>query len=207
MSPVFKYILIGFTSIAGLLMIYFLYIFISIASVFGGIFERDYSIDELKTEYNHKEKEIDDLIKYFNQIKPKDKSVAIEFKNDKILERLVIVPSDTTKNTYRGWDINVKNLYQQEFKKELHWDEDQVDELKNRLDEANCISIEDGEPVKIGFKRYGMGMYFFNVFQKEETDRTLFNDGCTYILVNDKMALEYGGGAIGRQCFSKQNLK
>lgn len=85
MSPVFKYILIGFTSIAGLLMIYFLYIFISIASVFGGIFERDYSLDELKTEYNHKEKEIDDLIKYFNQIKPKDKNVAIEFKNDKSL--------------------------------------------------------------------------------------------------------------------------
>ncbi|MDR6158848.1 MULTISPECIES: hypothetical protein [Chryseobacterium] len=207
MSSISKYLLIGFTSIGGLLMIYFLYIFISIASVFGGLFERDYSIDELKTEYNYKEKEIDDLIKYFEQIKPKDKNVAIEFKNDKVLERLVIVPSDTTKNTYRGWDVNVKSLYQKEFKKDLNWSEDQVDELKNRLDEANCISIEDGEPIKIGFKRSGMGMYFFNVFQKKETDRTLFNDGCTYILVNYKIALEYGGGAIGRQCFSKQNLK
>ncbi|NML57807.1 hypothetical protein [Chryseobacterium cheonjiense] len=205
MSPVFKYILIGFTTIMGLLMICFLYMVISIASVFGGIFERDYSIDELKTEYNDKEKEIDDLIKYFNQIKPKDKNVAIEFKNDKILERLVIVPSDTAKKSYQGWDINVKSLYQQEFKKDLNWSEDQVDELKNRLDEANCISIEDGEPIKIGFKRYGMGMYSFNVFQKNETDRSLFNDGCTYILVNYKLALEYGGGAIGRQCFSKQN--
>lgn len=205
MSPVFKYILIGFTTIMGLLMICFLYMVISIASVFGGIFERDYSIDELKTEYNDKEKKIDDLIKYFNQIKPKDKNVAIEFKNDKILERLVIVPSDTAKKSYQGWDINVKSLYQQEFKKDLNWSEDQVDELKNRLDEANCISIEDGEPIKIGFKRYGMGMYSFNVFQKNETDRSLFNDGCTYILVNYKLALEYGGGAIGRQCFSKQN--
>lgn len=205
MSSVFKYILIVFTCIVGILMIYCLYILISIASVFGDFFERDYSIDELKTEYNHKEKEINDLIKYFNQIKPKDTNVAIEFKNDKILERLVVVPSDTTKDTYRGWDINVKSLYQQEFKKELHWNEDQVNELKNRIDKANCISIEDGEPIKIGFKRSGMGMYFFNVFQKKETDRTLFNDGCTYILVNYKLALEYGGGAIGRQCFSKQN--
>ena len=205
MSPVFKYILIGFSTIMGLLMICFLYMFISIASVFGGIFERDYSINELKTEYNDKEKEIDDLIKYFNQIKPKDKNVAIEFKNDKVLERLVIVPSDTAKKSYQGWDINVKSLYQQEFKKDLNWSEDQVDELKNRLDEANCISIEDGEPIKIGFKRYGMVMYSFNVFQKNETDRSLFNDGCTYILVNYKLALEYGGGAIGRQCFSKQN--
>lgn len=205
MSSVSKYLLIGFTSIIGLLMIYFLYIFVSIASVFWGLFERDYSIHELKTEYNYKEKEIDDLIKYFNQIKPKDKNVAIEFKNDKILERLVIVPSDTTKNTYRGWDVNIKSLCQKEFKKDLNWTEDQVDELKSRLDEANCISIEDGEPIKIGFKRYGMGMYSFNVFQKNETDRSLFNDGCTYILVNYKLALEYGGGAIGRQCFSKQN--
>lgn len=205
MSSISKYLLIVFTCIVGILMIYCLYIFISIASAFGDFFERDYSIDELKTEYNYKEKEIDDLIKYFNQIKPKDKNVAVEFKNDKILERLVIVPSDTTQSTYRGWDINVKSLYQQEFKKELHWNEDQVDELKSRLDEANCISIEDGEPIKIGFKRSGMGMYFFNVFQNKETDRTLFNDGCAYILVNYKLALEYGGGAIGRQCFSKQN--
>jgi hypothetical protein len=28
-----------------------------------------------------------------------------------------------------------------------------------------------------------------------------YNDGCTYILVDNRLVLEYGGGAIGPQCF------
>ncbi len=28
-----------------------------------------------------------------------------------------------------------------------------------------------------------------------------YNDSCTYILLNNKLVLEYGRGAIGSQCF------
>ncbi|MBP2618769.1 hypothetical protein [Chryseobacterium jejuense] len=83
----------------------------------------------------------------------------------------------------------------------MNWTEDEIKILKEKLDNANCISIKDGEPVKIGFKRSGLGMYSFNVFQKRDTDRSIFNDGCQYILRNHNLALEYGGGAIGQQCF------
>jgi hypothetical protein len=31
--------------------------------------------------------------------------------------------------------------------------------------------------------------------------RAEYDDGCNYILYNDKVALEYGGGVIGTQCF------
>ena len=40
---------------------------------------------------------------------------------------------------------------------------------------------------------------------KPETDRSVFNDSCQYILVDKSLALEYGGGAIGPQCFPRKN--
>ena len=85
----------------------------------------------------------------------------------------------------------------------IGWNRTTLITLKEKLDDANCIQIESGEPTKIGFKRSGMGMYSFNVFDKPITDsvRNLFGDTCNYIIVSDKLILEYGGGAIGPQCF------
>lgn len=52
-----------------------------------------------------------------------------------------------------------------------------------------------------------MGMYSFIVFDKPMNDslKAQYNDGCTFICVNNRLALEYAGGAIGGQCF--YNLK
>lgn len=170
-----------------------------------GLNDKVYSVSELKNEYFKNEKEIKDLIEYFNSIQPKDKSIEIEFRNDRVLERLKIDYKDSLKSDYQQSNLQVKSLLDPEFEKDLHWNEEQIDIMKEKLDKANCISIEDGEPIKIGFKRSGMGMFSFDVFMKPETDRSGFNDSCQYILVNKRLALEYGGGAIGTQCFPKKN--
>lgn len=170
-----------------------------------GLNDKVYSVSELKNEYFKNEKEIKDLIEYFNSIQPKDKSIDIEFRNNRVLERLKIDYKDSLKSDYQQWNVQVKSLLDPEFEKDLHWNEEQIDILKEKLDKANCISIEDGEPIKIGFKRSGMGMFSFDVFQKPETKRSVFNDSCQYILVNKDLALEYGGGAIGTQCFPIKN--
>jgi hypothetical protein len=87
----------------------------------------------------------------------------------------------------------------------IGWNRTTLKNLKEKLDNANCIQIESGEPTKIGFKRSGMGMYSFNVFEKPITDsqKTLYRDTCSYIIASDRLILEYGGGAIGPQCFYK----
>jgi hypothetical protein len=87
--------------------------------------------------------------------------------------------------------------------KPMGWTRETLKKLKDKLDDANCIQIESGEPTKIGFQRSGMGMYSFNVFDKpiQDSQKANYNDSCTYIMVNDKLVLEYGGGAIGSQCF------
>jgi hypothetical protein len=87
----------------------------------------------------------------------------------------------------------------------IGWTQQTLKELKQKLDKANCIQIESGEPTKIGWQRSVMGMYFYNVFDKPIQDslKSRYNDSCTYILYNDKLVLEYGGGAVGSQCFPR----
>ncbi|MBO6184299.1 MAG: hypothetical protein J6O88_06330 [Chryseobacterium sp.] len=206
MNKFFKYFLITLGITAGLCVMYFFAMTLMIGYAFGS-FDKIYSTSELKEEYFSKEIEIKELVSYYNKIKPKNYSIDIEFKDDETLERLQITTNkDSTYNvTYQGWDVRVADLQNDSLKNILNWEVDVVKELKVKLDKANCISVEDGEPIKIGFKRSGLGMYSFNIFQKTQTDRGEYNNKCEYILVNRNLMLEYGGGAIGPQCFPDKN--
>ncbi|WP_415325448.1 hypothetical protein [Chryseobacterium sp. MMS23-Vi53] len=200
MEKVIKYFFICVAIIGGLLITSAIVFSFMFFNAFGG-FDKDYSVEDLKEEYVAKEKEIDDLILYYHSIKSPNKTIEIEFKDDEVLGRLLVHPKNDSLKYYQQWDINVEGLQNTAIGKELGWTENELKTLKEKLDKANCISIEDGEPVKVGFTRSGLGMYSFNVFQNKESNRNKYNDGCQYILVNNKLALEYGGGAIGSQCF------
>lgn len=106
---------------------------------------------------------------------------------------------------YQEWNVSSEILQKDSLRDLLKWSEDEVTELKIKLDKANCISVEDGEPIKIGFKRSGLGMYSFNIFQDIQTDRSEYSGKCEYIMIDRNLMLEYGGGAIGPQCFPKEN--
>jgi hypothetical protein len=204
MSKTLKYILIGSGVIGGLCIIGFLIFNFMIASAFGA-FDKTYSVTELKEEYFSKEKEIQDVINYYDFIKPKDYTVDIEFTDEKLLSRLTIYKKDSSKVVYQKWDVPIGEMQSQELTTYLEWSGNEVKTLKEKLDKANCISVEDGEPIKIGFKRSGMGMFSFVIFRNKGTDIQNFNNGCDYIMVNRNLALQYGGGAIGPQCFPNKN--
>ncbi|KQR93746.1 hypothetical protein ASG01_07740 [Chryseobacterium sp. Leaf180] len=207
MEKTIKYFFVGISVVGCLLLIGAIVFSVMVTSAFGG-FDKNYSVSELKSEYFSKEKEIADLINYYNQIKPNDYLVDIEFKDNKILNRLQITTLKDSSHQviYQEWDVDIRDLQKDSLKSILNWDVNDIKGLKERLDKANCISVEDGEPIKIGFKRSGLGMYSFNIFQEIQTDRSAFKNRCEYVLVNRNLMLEYGGGAIGPQCFSKQEL-
>lgn len=178
-----------------------------IVSAFGG-FDKDYSVSDLKENFEKSKTEIYELKRYFNEIVPKNRFVEIEFSDDNTLGRFGIKALDSTAGDPNGpmfleWDLKINTERMDSIIKPLGWTRETLKTLKEKLDKANCIQIESGEPTKIGFQRSGMGMYSFNVFDKPIPDslKANYNDSCTYILANDRLVLEYGGGAIGSQCF------
>ncbi|RFZ94993.1 hypothetical protein D0C36_05555 [Mucilaginibacter conchicola] len=201
-----KTILVICGVIVGLMAIPAIYLFLIISALPDG---RNYSTAELIESFNENRDGINDAKKYLSAITPTDKAVEVEFDGDNIAY-MSVRDRDTVTGEEKGFasedrDISMRSARADTLLKILGWDETKLTALKEKLDKANCISITNSEPAKVGFKRSGFGMYFFNVFDKPlaESLKAKYNDSCTYIYVNRNLVLEYGGGAIGPQCFSE----
>jgi hypothetical protein len=205
-SPIIKFLLIVLGCAIVCFIVYIGYVFYAFNSFGDG--GKNYSTAELVKNFNDKRIEIYNVKAYINKIAPKYKLIEIEFNSDDEIGRLVITPKDTGRGSntaveFEDWNLKVNSKKVDSLLRILGWNNKTLENLKENLDKANCISIDNGEPAKIGFKRNGLGMFFFNVFDNPipYSLKSQYNDSCTYIYANDKLVLEYGGGAIGRQCF------
>ena len=87
-------------------------------------------------------------------------------------------------------------------------DNSQKENLRQSLEDIGCIGIEvdkcgDRGYATLRFRRIGMGMYSFMLFDKPllTAQRDSINDDYRMLFYNDSTAFEYGGGAIGNQRF------
>jgi hypothetical protein len=158
------------------------------------------SYNDLNENYKKNSKEIFELKSYVNSVVPSSKFVDIEFDDKKTLE-IFHVKVDGIYNS--NWDLKVNSGKTDTLLQKLGWTAETLKTLKDKLDKANCISVASGDPCQIGFHRSGMGKYYYNLFNESIIDslKTTYNDSCTYILYNNKVVFEWGGGAIGNQCF------
>jgi hypothetical protein len=193
LNTVLKIILV----LCGTMFVLFIGCILIVGSAFGG-FDKDYSLSELTDNFEENKTEIYELKRYFNEIVPKNRFVLIEFENDNTLARLEVEALDSVAGKSNGqifldWNLQTNSPRTNSVIRPLGWTTETLKQLKEKLDDANCIR----------FQRSGLGMYSFNVFDKPIPDslRAYYNDSCTYIMVNDKLVLEYGGGMIGDQCF------
>jgi len=206
MNKIVKWTLVAF----GIFILIAIVWFVSLISAFG-VFDKVYSPDDLKASFQEKKTEIYELKHYFNKIVPKNRFVEIEFSSDHELARFGIkaldsTAGDITEPMFLEWDLSTETEKMDSLIKPMEWSRATLAELKEKLDNAGCIQIESGEPTKIGFKRSGMGVYFFNVFDNPMPDslKSNYDEMCTHIYVYPKLVLEYGGGAVGPQCFAEK---
>ncbi len=180
---------------------------------------------ELIENYENKKTEILKLKQEYPKFVPKDYIVDIEFEpENKILivtEQLTIKiykinnnsdksngnnaiqRNDNLKVVSQNWNLKPGSKELEEVLKSIGWTSRTLTEIKKLLENANCISIENGNVSTIGFARSGMGKYYYKVFEKPLTkqQKDKYDNGCEYIYYKDNVVLEYGGGAIGPQCF------
>ena len=158
------------------------------------------SYKELTENYELKSNEIFKLKTFINLIVPPNKSVDIEFDDDNTLGIFHVTVDGCY---FSNWDVETNSGKADTLLQKLGWTTETLKTLKDKLDKANCISIASGDPCQIGFQRSGMGKYYYNLFKKPIADslKTTYNDSCTYIIFKDNVVLEWGGGAIGNQCF------
>ncbi len=172
-----------------------------------------YSTAELIEVFYDKKVKIYELKKYFNEIIPKDRKIEIEFENDNLLSRLGIYFDTIAVNQvygptelhpiFLGWDLRINSPKTDSLISILGWNQTTLKKLKEKLDDANCISIsncsliEPNKPIDIGFERNFMGLYYFKIFDKHIPDslKNYYNKG-HYTFINDTLVLECATGAI-----------
>ena len=168
---------------------------------FDGIFTGpSYDKNDLIENYEQRKIEILDVKKYYKSILPEGSYVDIEFKNDNELG-IFHVRIDSVFQS--NWNLKIESPKVDSLLTELKWSTKELKILKEKLDKANCISIAGKEPIVIGWQRSGMGMFSYVIFDQNLNKDKIedYNDGCTNIFYKENIVLQYGGGAIGMQCF------
>jgi hypothetical protein len=127
-------------------------------------------------------------------------------KNDTAkVENKIVQRNDNLEVVSQNWNLKPDSKELEKIIESIGWTKQTLTKIKELLDSANCISIENGQITTIGFARSGMGKYSYKIFddQLTENQKQEYNNGCEYIFYKDNIVLEYGGGAIGPQCFEK----
>lgn len=198
--------------IAILMFICFLIFFIPriIFSDFSAFFPNDkiYDKKDLTDNYDKHEKEIATFINYFKSIIPEDVYVDIEINDTKNIDIFHVYKEDVN---YGGWNINVDSPKADTIFSILNWDKSQIEVLKEKLEDINCISIDNRYPVNIGFQRSLMSKFYYTVFDEpliqNDSLMNLYDNKCIYIHYRDNVVLQYGSGAVGSICFPERFLE
>lgn len=184
---------------------------------------------ELIENFENKESEIQKLKTEYQKLVPKNYIVDIEFKpeskiltiKEEISIRIYKLKDKTEKNNENSdfvqrndnlevisenWNLELDSKGLERVVKTIGWTNQTFAEIKKLLNDANCISIENGKITTIGFSRSGMGKYSYKVFEKplDSKEKEEYSNSCEYIFYKDNIVLEYAGGAIGRQCFERE---
>ena len=169
------------------------------------------SRNELKANIDSNFEKISLLRKSFPTLIPKGYVVSIEFNPPNNLmmtkESVDMMIKDTTSKESKvkqEWNMEFNSEKLEQMLKRINWTNETLMNVKKLLADAKCISIKNGNTCTLGFARSGMGKYSFVLFKNDLTPDEIkeYNDGCTYIFYKNNIVLEYGGGAVGPQCFT-----
>ena len=152
--------------------------------------------DNLIKNYELNKEDITDLIEYFDSIVPANTKIEIEIEST-IFAKIFNIKQDGVLNN--NWDIDLNGEIGKELMSSVGWGVEHIEELKLRLDAANCISINNFNNHTVGYCRHGMGIYNYIILE-DSANSDVYED-CSYIKYNDDVIFEYVSGATGSLCF------
>lgn len=160
---------------------------------------RLYTKTEMAEHYKAHRSEFNDAINIIDQITAPAR-VSIEFEKG----RVEIFHTRINEKYGSNWP----NRNQEEvdsIARSIDLSMDDLSMIEDALKETGCIGYNNMRQASrtFSFSRAGMGMYSYVLFSEAMSDslQATFNDSCIHVAYNNQVVFEYGGGAIGPQCF------
>lgn len=190
------------------------------------LYDSNYTKDSLINNYNKREVQFSELKNNYSKLVPKNYVVQIAFYNSKISipKKAISITIYKIKDGYLNNNlledgsnlelISTNNTLQYDsaeltkILKALNWTEKDLQKIEKDLENANSFSIRNGNPTLIQYKRSGMAMLSYKIFDKNLTKQEIIenNDGCNSIYLYENIVLVSDTGKNGPKgvlCFPK----
>lgn len=155
----------------------------------------------MESYYEDHKADLDSLSRYASRILDDGCSFHLEFKDGNV----AIFHAWKNGEGSNNWDVGSSKA--KELCEFVGIDKQEFRELKKRLDDLGCISVNASstasDPVRIGFRRVMMSEYFFVVYADSMGNEMFkkYCDGEMYIPYNERVVFEYGSPAFGSMSF------
>lgn len=155
----------------------------------------------METYYETHRADLDSLSRYASRILDDSCSFHLEFENGNV----TIFHAWKNGKGSNNWDVNSSKV--KELCELAGINKQEFDELKERLDDLDCISVAASscttEPVKIGFRRVMMSGYYFVIYADSMRNGKYkeYLHSAEYIPYNERVVFEYGSPAFGSTSF------
>lgn len=190
----------------------------------AALYDNNYSKKDLIKNYENNQKQLLDLKKEYSRLAPKNLIVQVSFYNsdiyipkktisieiykikDSYLNDVVLSDKSNLEPISSNHNLIYGTKELSEVLKKVNWNENILKQIEQQLQLSNCYSIRNGNPSLIHFKRTGLGVLSYKIFNKNLTDqeKTENNDGCNFIYYKDNVVLVSDNGedgARGALCF------
>ncbi len=162
---------------------------------------QDCSADIMAEHYERNKEGLRELEAYARKAMDRGAYIHLEFDGRHIPIFHVKTPDDSL-GSY-NWDAD---QLQDSLRAVAGLTADEMRGLRERLADLDCISVElrqDAPAITIGFRRVGLGMYFFRLYDKPLTapEWQEAMDDEALVPYNRRVVFEYGAGAIGSLAF------
>jgi hypothetical protein len=161
-----------------------------------------YTKADVVRNYQQQRRKIVALGPHLNAMVRPGQRVEIEFNGPEVLPIFHVQTGPARSDNWRvRWDSPTADT----LLRRLGWTRHTLQALQTKLAAAGCISIASGEPCEVGYRRSGMGIYYYEVFAQPMSDsvRQQYTRGCQYLICHDRLALRYRGGAVGGDCIER----
>lgn len=190
------------------------------------LYNSAYTKDSLIANYDKHEIEFSKVKSEYSKLVPKNHIVQVSFYNSEIFlpKQSISIVIYKIKNGYLSDAIledgsNLELISRNNglvygsselntILKTLNWDEKILKKIESYLHQTGSYSIRNGEPALFEYKRYGLGVYSYKIFEKQLTAQQILenNDGCNSIYYKKNVVLlsdAGGGGPKGVLCFQE----
>ncbi|TXJ29410.1 MAG: hypothetical protein E6Q24_03195 [Chitinophagaceae bacterium] len=167
-----------------------------VITLLGGCADSN-TLNDAITNYKERDKEINDLINYYLSKTPVDQSIMFGLGKGESFNLGIALSGgriDAQRPAKGGINIAKKSTIADSLLRSINWTNEIVDSITFKLKASKCVSITNGEPIRLAYNRNGLTQYTYLIYSTPLPDSTLSRKGVKEGVINNRVIVSRFSG-------------